>query len=277
MISARLPVSFLVFLAVALQGQQVTKEPVEEGRKIDVGGYSLFLHCTGSAPGPTVILLSGGGNTSGIWNKVQSGVEAFATVCSYDRMGEGRSDRAIPPLQTAGEIVDDLHSLLMNGGMKPPYILVGHSMGGIYARKFTDSYPSLVSGMVLVDSAHEEQVWRFERISHSLLFEYPAWPDINKLARAGFLPPGRLLQWHHDLPLIVLKHGILWPRGTFKGMSESEYQELRNVLDAMQLDLSRRSVSGELRIAEKSGHFIHRQQPELVVTAIHDVLSRSRR
>jgi pimeloyl-ACP methyl ester carboxylesterase len=99
--------------------------------------------------------------------------------------------------------------------VKPPYILVGHSIGGIYARKFTDSYP--VSGLVFVDSADEEQVWRFERISDSLLFEYPAWPDVNKLAQAGFLPPGSLLKWHHDIPLIVLEEGIMWPQGTSRG------------------------------------------------------------
>ena len=135
----------------------------------------------------------------------------------------------------------------------------------------------VVSGLVFVDSADEEQVWRFERISHSLLFEYPAWPDVNKLAQAGFLPPGALLKWHHDIPLIVLEEGIMWPQGTFKGLTESQYEDLKATWHSMQLDLSGRSKYGELRIAEKRGHYIHTQQPEVVAQAIRDLMAQSPR
>ena len=245
------------------------------GRMVSVGGYRLFLDCVGSAPGPTVILLSGAGSTS-VWREVQGEVAGFARVCSYDRMGTGESDLGIPPTQTAEAIVDDLHSLLNNAGISPPYILVGHSVGGIYARKFTDNYPATVAGLVFVDSADEEQAWRFAKITHLLMFEYPGWPDVNKLAQAGWLLPGGLLSWHHDIPLVVLERGITWPRTAFRGMTEDQYQDLKTTWHAMQLDLTSRSKYGQLRIAEKSGHFIQQQQPEVVVGAIRDVLDRSR-
>jgi pimeloyl-ACP methyl ester carboxylesterase len=263
----------LALLLLALYLQQGSLMAQVEGRKVSVGDYRLFLNCTGDAPGPTVILLAGGGSTASVWSKVQPQVAEFARVCSYDREATGMSDATIPPKQTAVEIAEDLHALLVNGSVKPPYVLVGHSIGGVYARVFTSSYPTMVSGLVFVDSADEEQVWRFEKISHSLLFEYKEWPDRYRLAQQGFLPPGALLKWHCDVPLIVLEHGITWPRGIFKGMTESEYQETKDTWDLMQLDLSKRSKYGQLRIAEKSGHFIHKDQPEVVVKAVRDVMT----
>ncbi len=118
-------------------------------------------------------------------------------------------------------------------------------------------------------------MWRFEKISHSLLFEYRDWPNTYKLGEQGWLPPGSLLTWHADVPLIVLEHGLNWPRGTFKGLTEEQYQVLNQTWDAMQLDLSHRSKYGELRIAEKAGHFIQTDRPDLVIQAIHDVYNRT--
>jgi pimeloyl-ACP methyl ester carboxylesterase len=246
-----------------------------EGQKISVGDHSLFLNCTGTSHGSTVILIAGSGDTSAIWSKVQPGVATFTKVCSYDRWGLGESDHLYSK-QSVKQITQDLHTLLENGDVKPPYILVGHSVGGIYARNFASTYPASISGLVFVDSAHEEQVWRFAKISSSLLFEYPEYPDVWKLGQAGYLPDRRLLDWHLNVPLIVLEHGITWPRYDFKGMSPEQYQDLKVALSAMQVDLSRRSKYGELRRAEASGHYIQTQQPDLVVRAIHDVLGQVR-
>lgn len=268
----------LLALTTTMFGQPTPVSLKDGGQKVSVGSYSLFLNCTGSpqtAGQPAVILLSGGNRTATTWEQAQPGIAKFARVCSYDRMGEGQSDQSIPVIQSTGEVVEDLHSLLLNAGVKPPYILVGHSIGGLYARKFTESYASLVSGLVFVDSADEEQVWRFEKISHVLLFEYHDYPNWTKLYARGFLPPDDLLKWHDDVPLIVLEHGMTWPRGTFKGLTEDQYTALKATWHSMQLDLASRSKYGELRIAEKSGHFIQNDQPEVVVQAVHDVLPQS--
>lgn len=249
---------------------QPSQQP--SGSLIGVGSYRLFIDCTGAAKSfPTVVLLSGAGSPASIWRKVQPGVSQFARVCSYDREGMGRSDIHIPIRQTVFQISDDLHTLLANAGVPPPYILVGHSIGGIYARQFARDYPSEVAGLVFVDSADEEQVWRYERISHSLLFEYKSWPNYSRLGEEGFLPPGTLLKWKQNVPLIVLEHGITWPRTTFRGMTDGEYEETKKTWDQMQRDLASRSKCGHFRIAEKSGHYIHLDQPDVVIDAIREV------
>ncbi len=268
----------LLSVAVGLVLPAAWANPVPPGQLVSVGPYRLFLECTGhtSGPqvGPTVVLIAS--LFSNTWDKVQPGVAAFARVCRYDRMGVGDSDRIVPPEQSIDEIVADLHTLLANAGVKPPFVLVGHSIGGIYARQYETLYPAEVAGLVFVDSADEEQVWRFEKISHALLFEYHDWPNTYKLGLDGFLPPGSLSTWRDDVPLIVLEHGINWPRGTFKGMTEEQYIVLNRTWDQMQHDLASRSRYGVLRIAEKSGHFIQTYRPDVVIQAIHDVLDQIR-
>ena len=251
----------------------------EDARRVSVGDHRLFLDCRGTQKGPTVILLAGAGggsDTTETWEKVQSGVAGFAKVCSYDRMGVGQSDH-LARTQSEAEIIEDLHQLLMKAKVPGPYILVGHSMGGVYARKYAETYPREVAGFVFVDSADEEQVWRFAKISPTLVLEYPEYPNWSKLEEQGWLMPGRLLQWRTGAPVIVLEHGVMWPRGMFQGMTEGQYQSVIDTWHAMQVDLSERSKRGEWRRAPESGHYIQTQQPELVVAAIHDVLKMTRR
>jgi pimeloyl-ACP methyl ester carboxylesterase len=261
-------VSFILFFCCAPHHSFAAGDT----QKISVGDHSLFLDCSGLKNGPTVIMLAGAGmqSTTVVWDKVQPGVAAFASVCSYDRMEIGQSDH-FGRKQTEAEIVEDLHQLLTVAGLNPPYILVGHSMGGIYARKFSDTYPGTVSGFVFVDSAHEEQVWRYAKIAPMLLFEYPEWPYYGKLQAQGWLLPGQILEWKTDAPVIVLEHGKMWPRGMFKGMSEEQYQNVKDTWHAMQIDLSARSPNGEIRTAEESGHNIHEEQPGMVVEAVRAI------
>lgn len=223
-----------------------------------VNGNKLFLDCRGTAAGPTVILLAGGGGTTTTWDKVQPQVSTFARVCSYDRAGLGQSSE-IQKVQSADEIVDDLVSLLKSAGITPPYILVGHSIGGLYARKFDQRFDSQVAAMVLVDSSHEEQIWRFAKSEPDALKEYPGWQDSAMMSARGFLPPNDRLQWHFTKPLIVLEHGI---------PPEPVWHE-------MQKDLASRSPQGELITATQSSHYIQKLQPALVIESIHTVSSKS--
>ncbi|HWZ18995.1 MAG TPA: alpha/beta hydrolase, partial [Ktedonobacteraceae bacterium] len=128
------------------------------GKLIDVGGYRLHLYCTGAVyPGsPTVILEAGLGGTSLEWSKVQPGVASFTHVCSYDRAGHGWSDMGPLP-RTDKRIVTELHTLLARAGVPGPYVLVGHSSGGLIMRLYASTYLEQVAGLVLVDSAHEDQ------------------------------------------------------------------------------------------------------------------------
>jgi pimeloyl-ACP methyl ester carboxylesterase len=128
------------------------------GKLVDVGGYRLHINCQGQG-GPTVVMESGNGNFSLNWGQVPREVAKFTRVCTYDRAGLGWSDRSPQP-RTAHNLVADLHTLLERSGVEPPYVLVGHSLGGLLIRLYAHEYPDQVVGLVLVDAAHEEQLLR---------------------------------------------------------------------------------------------------------------------
>lgn len=124
------------------------------GRLVDVGTLKMHIYCTG-AGSPTVILSSGSDDFSILWSKVQPEVSKVTRVCSYDRAGLGRSE-ASHETRTAAVIVRELHLLLSNVGMDPPYLFVGHSFGGALTRLYAYQHPEEVAGLVLVDAAPDE-------------------------------------------------------------------------------------------------------------------------
>ena len=138
----------------AAQSDRVGRaDPPPLGRLVDVGGYRLHLDCRG-AGSPVVILLPGSGDFSFDWSLVQPDVARSARVCSYDRAGSAWSDPGPTP-RTMKQEAHELRELLRAASEAPPYILVGHSVGGLVARVYTTAYPGEVAGMVLVDATHE--------------------------------------------------------------------------------------------------------------------------
>ena len=124
------------------------------GRRVDIGGFSLNLNCTGKGK-PAVILESGLGIPAVGWSLVQPRIAQFARVCSYDRAGYGWSDPGPFP-RTSREIARELHTLLANAHVAAPYILVGHSFGGFNVRLFNQMYSREVAGVVFVDASQED-------------------------------------------------------------------------------------------------------------------------
>jgi len=120
------------------------------GQLIDVGGHRLHLSCTGSGS-PTVVLEPGAGGMSSDLRLITQAVARDTRVCVYDRAGRGWSEPADTP-QDATQIATDLHTLLHRGHVPRPYVLAGHSFGGLYTLTFAARYPDEVAGMVLVDS-----------------------------------------------------------------------------------------------------------------------------
>ncbi len=123
------------------------------GQLVDVGDHRLHLHCTGeraSPDDPVVVLDAGLGGMALDWVWVQPAVSEFARVCAYDRAGYGWSD-AGPGPRDSHQVVTELHTLLTNADVPPPYVMVGQSFGGLNARHYAIEHPDEVAGVVLVD------------------------------------------------------------------------------------------------------------------------------
>ena len=280
------------------------------GRLVDVGGYRLHLYCTGEGS-PTVILEAGGGNPWLSWYKVQPLVAQFTRVCAYDRAGLGWSDPSPKP-RTATVIAEELHTLLHNAGVNGPFVLVGHSLGGMDARMFANHYASEVAGIVLVDSSHPDQDERFP-------------PEAKKLAARGayviramqfMLPFGvpRLLASRAVPPEVRPEFCAVFCQPKFlaavrveaaiQGENSAEVRALgplgnlplvvlshdpdkvrfpgnltepvNREWDKMQEELAHLSSNGTHLVVKGSGHDIQIDRPEAVVDAIRKVLSQSR-
>jgi pimeloyl-ACP methyl ester carboxylesterase len=124
------------------------------GRLVDVGGFRLHVNCSGAGT-PAVVMDAALGGSSISWSLVQPDVAAMTRACSYDRAGLGWSE-AGPMPRTAGRIADELRVLLDRAGVEPPFVLVGHSFGGLVMRIVATRYRGDVAGLVLVDPAHPE-------------------------------------------------------------------------------------------------------------------------
>ena len=125
------------------------------GRAVDIGGRTLNIDCSGEGS-PTVILLPTRFGGYGGYVKVRPEVTKFTHVCWYDRAGEGWSDPPPAP-RTSASITNDLHELLQRAPVPGPYVFVGHSIGGDFARIYAGRFPAEVAGLVLVDSANPDQ------------------------------------------------------------------------------------------------------------------------
>jgi pimeloyl-ACP methyl ester carboxylesterase len=234
-------------------------------------GHKMFLECTGeSHGGPTVILSTGRGIGSYQgWALVQSRVESFARVCSYDPLGAGESDH-VSGTHPVSEVVENMHDLFQAARLARPLILVGASAGGVLIRHYEEQYPSDVAGFVFVDSAHEEQEWRDAAISAT--FD-PNWDNLQSLKEDGMLPPQQHLAWHDDVPIIVLERTDLPPCSAFPGLTQTQCDQINQAWHSFQVDLSHRSKYGQLRPVSGSGHLMQQQKPEAISQAISDVFN----
>jgi pimeloyl-ACP methyl ester carboxylesterase len=317
---------FVVLIVVTLllgakaKADLIAKYP-PPGQMVDVGGYRLHINCAGTGS-PTVVMEAGLGEPSLMWALVQPQVSTTSRVCVYDRAGLGWSD-ASPKPRTAEIMVEELHTLLKNANIAGPYVLVGHSTGGMLVRFYAHSYPAEVAGMVLVDAQHEEQ---FTRLSTAIqqniraafaqndqtlpLFRAVAITGIGALVPAvGALTdnpqlpsPARetfsalalsdpkfieaktaeqdaifdsLAQVRNahitalgNIPLIVLYRGI--EDSPMPGMA---LEEEKQWWLGLQTELAALSPQGKLVVADKSGHHIQLDQPNLVIDAIAQVLT----
>ena len=248
------------------------------GALVDAGDRRLYLDCRG-AGGPTVVLENGLGSGSAGWGFVLPELAERTRVCAYDRAGLGRSESA--PRRPVSAYVEELRALLAAAGERPPWVLVGMSLGGTHVRVFTARHPDEVVGVVLVDAY---------------------LPDI-RLPSASRLPPAVEADFRAAFEAttrsIEATEPIDW-RSSLAELSSASIagrpvevlsipQELRMVheqldpaLQAVLIDEWEVWILGlspgrtRITIAERSGHIIQIDRPDLVIAAVERILAEAR-
>jgi len=278
------------------------------GRRFDVGGYKVHLYCKGEGS-PTVILESGLGDTYASWGKVQPQIAKYTRVCSYDRAGLGFSDSSPRP-RTSKVIAEELHALLEAARITPPYVLVGHSLGGFDVRLYASLYRNEVAGMVLVDASHPDQENRFPPeiktmegtwLRESEFLEYAMPFGVPRLLGLCDDDPVRRAaecNWHSareavaemksfhesaaqtaatgpfgDLPLAVLSHD---PDRPSADLPPDVANAANGAWEKMQEELAHLSSRGTQAIAKGSSHYIQIDRPGVVIDAVHGVVEQAR-
>lgn len=270
------------------------------GKLVDIGGYRLHLHCTGTGA-PTVVIETGWGNSSGSWGWVQPEVAKTTRVCTYDRAGMGWSEKSPQP-RTAREFAKELHALLLKANEHSPYILVGHSLGGYTVRVYAHDYPTEVAGVVFVDPQNlsTDDAATYNKAPKPGVNSFPALmarigivrllagplgsvedlPTKDKRAYTAYAVTPRSVQTFLDegmgmsegaaqaravttlenLPLIVLSRGK--NMDTESAASQARYLQL--------------STNSQHLVADRSDHPIMIEQPDAAVGAIVKMVSKVR-
>ena len=254
-------------------------DATEATQMVDIGGRRLALTSEGKGP-ITVVLETGLGAESCEWGAVRKGVAEVARVFSYDRANRGGSDPAPRP-RRASEMVNDLEALLGKSELSPPYILVGHSFGGLLMRLFANRRPDDVAGLVLVDSMSDQQFDIFGRmfppptpldpleLQETRAFWTGGWRDPAS-TREGIdfpvsLAEGRAVTTLGSIPLRILDAGTFLNQPLVPPAFRSVLQERWDDLQSHFLTLSNRA---SIIRAPRSGHFIQRDDPHLVIDTI---------
>ena len=253
-----------------------------QSTRVRVGSHWLSATVFG-AGGPPVVIEPGFGGDAESWRAIAETLAVETTVVTYDRAAYGSSSRARDARKPV-DVARDLHGVLDALGITRPVVLVGHSAGGVFVRAFASLYPDEVAGLVLVDSAHEAQwavlqgslPWR-QRLSDALMI--PLIMVVPRKVRGG--ADRRSIMREHlalkrltatdqalakgslgDKPLVVLTRS---PGDTPAPEDWRRWHDLN-------ADLAQLSVNSRHVIADRSGHYIHADDPALVITAVHDVL-----
>ncbi len=278
------------------------------GKLFDVGGYKMHINCAGEGS-PAVILESGLGDTYISWHKVQPQIAQFTRVCSYDRAGIGYSDSSSRP-RTSKVIAEELHLLLRAAVIAPPYVLVGHSMGGYTVRLYASLYRNEVAGMVLVDASHPDQENRFPpelknmegtwlREAEFLAYTMPfGIPRLMVLCDDEPTQRAAECNWHTaregvaelkafpesaaqtaatsslgDMPIAVLSHD---PDKPSSELPPDVAKPTNDAWEKMQEELSHLSTPGTHVIAKNSAHYIQIDRPDVVIEAVRNVVEQAR-
>ena len=239
------------------------------------------------------------GDDSSVWNKVAEEVSQFSRVITYDRAGLGWSEES-PHDRDSKVIVAELHSVLKDKDITGPIILVGHSFGGVNMQRYALTYPEYIAALVLVDSAHEDQIEEMPQTNYlqKYLFKFGMWAapvgiprlylsNINpeekakksttkhqytSLDEAEYFPRSlselnELTPNYGDMPLVVIARN--------KASSEIDNTKARDLVWAtLQENIATRSTNSTIIFSGARQHSIHKMQPEIVVEAIRTLVKK---
>ena len=284
---------------------------------VNVGDHRLHIHCLGKVS-PTVVMEAGMSGWSTDWILLQPEIAKTTRVCTYDRAGYGWSDTG-PRTRDSQQVGSELQTLLLRTGIQK-YILVGHSLGGLYVQMHAKLHPKEIAGMVLIDSVHPAQS---VRMNEDVRKKYEG--NLTALTKlTSFLAPSGLLRLTNqpetiivqklpredqamtqamglqsnayralademssfaksqlevrnagplpNVPLTVPSSSLLrdFPPG-FSGES------IKGLWDELQVDLARQQPNAIHLIAKTSGHYIHLDQPDLVINAVTNMVKKLRK
>jgi pimeloyl-ACP methyl ester carboxylesterase len=299
----------LLFLAVSLVVRQLAVRRAERdfpppGRIVEIDGRRSHIHCTGSGS-PTVLLESGlDDRGSWSWARIRDELSQFSRVCAYDRAGLLWSEPREEP-RDAERIAHELHAILAAAPESPPYVMVGHSLGGLLVRVYDVRYPGEAAGFVFVDASHPEQDRRFPAEVRHLIERRKSEPDRRWLFRflapyryfAPERPTPRTAYWWRSFPEGVLAESrsidamseqagrtgslgnrpvvVLTAGVTLKmpDLSDDGNAAMRRIWLELHGELAGLSTNSDHHIVDGAGHYIHQDRPEAVVAAIRDVVT----
>lgn len=281
------------------------------GRLVEFDGKLSHIHCIGQGS-PTVVLEAGlDVSGSQTWTPIQSRIAETTRVCCYDRAGILWSEPRAEP-RDANRIAEELHGVLRAAGETPPYVLVGHSLGGLLVRVYARRFPAEVAGVVLVEGSRPRQFERYPEPVRQMLARVDSMRPSRLAARLGFTfgvarlrapapkAPAQAFLWRsipygyygetaardamsaqaeaagglEDRPLIVLTAGKASP---MPGISDSVLAEFYDTWVALQAELATLSKNSIHRVVEGSSHYIHEDSPHAVVETIGEVVESIRR
>ncbi len=239
----------------------------------EIEGRSVELVSAGQGA-PTVVFETGLGPTMNTWHSIFQDVAAFTKVFAYNRPGYGRSTPSFS-ITSSGDIVEMLRNALTQTGHEPPYVLVGHSAGGLFANAFARMYPQEIAGVVFIDATHPE--WsNYLKAEHALLYSSLIASTTvgrlgtrryeSKIIRDSKSEFDRLPAFP-DIPIVVL---------TSEKSTLFESRQIRERWVNLQRDLAALSTKSTHIIVEGSNHYIHKTKPQVVIKAIRQVVEGSK-
>jgi pimeloyl-ACP methyl ester carboxylesterase len=274
----------LVILIAPCARSQSPEQGVNSGqpaiveRVIPIGDYRFHYKNQG-AGAPTVVMDAGLCQPMDTWGDVVAQVSAFTPVFIYDRPGLGNSSRILPQgdkqparppeMRTSRHIVEELRDLLRKAGVPAPYVLVGHSFGGLNVRLYASQYPDEVAGIVLIDGSNEEEFSRYASLMPAA--KRSKYVQLNRGSNCEFVNlEASAVQLREAAPLPRVPLTVI---SAPPGLGDIDRGQAHLELQA---DLARRGGSAVHIFADGSDHFIQRDRPDVVVKAIRDVVDRAR-